>query len=652
MNLRTNVIAIAINEIKGWFSNNQTSDFKLVSLDSNKMTISLSYNQNDHIIQIEYPRKYPEVKNGYVISEVSAPNVTKFKFVQDAHNQCLKKHVGIQKILSHLLALFNKYKIKNSKNGTLLVPSPQKNTETLIQSKKIKHKKNVSEIESNDWLDEETKINVLIKSDPIQEDIVFEDVLHEKAPASYNIFNESSPVQTKSMDTTLIEMNNLSADEMINLIPVQKNEKSIEETMIDQIMKFSTNGIVDEKNASELHKKIVADMHGDRILVVLQQDDIHEKNSFCEEIIVDVYEEAVNKQQDNIITEIIDNLQQDDVHEKNSFCEEIIVDVYEEAVNKQQDIIIVDIIDNLQQDDVIDNLRQDDDIDNLQQDDVIVDDIDNLQQDDDIDNLQQDDVVDNPQLPIEIIDNLRRESMTEDFYASIIVASDHLEELSMAEDLLNKLHGILPDDEFAVENNVPDNISDDDEEIEMKMVCSDDYLYVDGKIIDSPVKILKVPTRTKPIRCDISKKIPSYYDNQDHYGLNLASYMPPFFPFNVNQVMNASRNKYISNSEMCMNIVLNELKQIFQLESYHHFALLPTDTIFDLQLSFKGHNVTVNIYLDNMTYPFTPPKIVCEETEIDAKLAELDILSANVWQPTNGIYDVIVAVGRILGLII
>jgi hypothetical protein len=237
------------------------------------------------------------------------------------------------------------------------------------------------------------------------------------------------------------------------------------------------------------------------------------------------------------------------------------------------------------------------------------------------------------------------------------------EELSMAGDLLNKLEDIFQnnvpllqeeeEDEFK-ECNIPDNNSEDDEDINIKIVCGDDYLCNDAdKKIDSPIKFIKNKDR-KTVICDVSKKIPAYYDSQDHYGLNLTSYMPPFFPFNVNQVMCASRQKYISKSEMCMNIILNELKQIFRLDSCEHFTLLPIDTIFDLRLTFnKGRVVVIDFFLDNMTYPFSPPQIQvheCGQAELCVKLATLDILSLDIWRSTHGIIDVMIAIGNILGI--
>src|SRR5438874_1118130 len=90
------MVTLAIDEIKEWFNNNTISDFKLISLIGNKIIIMMTYNKQNHIIQIEYPKNYPLNKTGYVITEISPNEIKKFKFIQDANKQCDKKILSIK----------------------------------------------------------------------------------------------------------------------------------------------------------------------------------------------------------------------------------------------------------------------------------------------------------------------------------------------------------------------------------------------------------------------------------------------------------------------------------------------------------------------------------------------------------------------------
>jgi len=301
MNNRAIPIGIAIKEVKGWFDENRTSDFKLSAVDGRSISIILSHGNVDHTICIEYPRNYPESKTGYKITDT---HTTKFQFIESIHTQCTKKSVSIRKILTHMFTLFCKYKSKNL-NASLPLTKNILPKSTPSEIKKTSSKETISSPQRNivfvastvaepsEWLNGAVKINKLI--DHISpDDVVYDDVVSRK---SCNIFNEPSPSQIKSMNAILLKMDGLSPNEMIDLeVPTKVVPEEIVFSDVVETVQESASKTVEESITNIVEKSmienVVEEFVQESTTKTVEESVQYSETEIVEELVTDVAEVA------------------------------------------------------------------------------------------------------------------------------------------------------------------------------------------------------------------------------------------------------------------------------------------------------------------------------------------------------------------------
>ena len=99
----------ALEELAIWKSNNQYNDFKIVSFNNNKLIVSMTHG-TEHIIEIECPNGYPEIRKGFSCYEISENVSDKLNFILKANEQFKGKILSLDKILTHLYKTFENYK--------------------------------------------------------------------------------------------------------------------------------------------------------------------------------------------------------------------------------------------------------------------------------------------------------------------------------------------------------------------------------------------------------------------------------------------------------------------------------------------------------------------------------------------------------------
>jgi ubiquitin-protein ligase len=100
---------IAVTEINDWYNKNKDTDIKIKICEGNKFILSLTHN-GEHLIEITYPKSYPENKKGFACKEILTDGITPIKFIKKANDQFENKILSIERVIDHLVNAFNKYK--------------------------------------------------------------------------------------------------------------------------------------------------------------------------------------------------------------------------------------------------------------------------------------------------------------------------------------------------------------------------------------------------------------------------------------------------------------------------------------------------------------------------------------------------------------
>lgn len=97
-------------EIDEWFNKNKDADIQLISHIENKFVLSMVHDGKKHIIEIVYPKSYPEVKKGFSCKEQLSPGGFALNFISKANEQFENKVLSIERVITHLAKTFGRYK--------------------------------------------------------------------------------------------------------------------------------------------------------------------------------------------------------------------------------------------------------------------------------------------------------------------------------------------------------------------------------------------------------------------------------------------------------------------------------------------------------------------------------------------------------------
>ncbi|AFX92724.1 putative ubiquitin-conjugating enzyme E2 [Megavirus courdo11] len=101
--------SIIMDEINKWKSKNTDNDIKVKSIDSNKIILSFTHGQ-EHLVEINYPKGYPNIKKGFSCREITSGS-SRLNFISKADAQLqTKNNLSIIRIINHLVSTFDKYK--------------------------------------------------------------------------------------------------------------------------------------------------------------------------------------------------------------------------------------------------------------------------------------------------------------------------------------------------------------------------------------------------------------------------------------------------------------------------------------------------------------------------------------------------------------
>ena len=120
----------------------KNKDVTMVSHEENKIVISMQHDGKKYLIEIVYPRSYPESKKGFSCSEIKIPGIPTLSFIQKADKQFKDKILSIDRVISHIANTFNKYKEKTKSENEPVDGINIPNTQIVFST---------SAMESDDW---------------------------------------------------------------------------------------------------------------------------------------------------------------------------------------------------------------------------------------------------------------------------------------------------------------------------------------------------------------------------------------------------------------------------------------------------------------------------------------------------------------------
>ncbi|XWV24768.1 ubiquitin-conjugating enzyme E2 [Tupanvirus deep ocean] len=113
----------ATSEINEWSSKNNDPDIKIKSHDGNKIILAMTHGA-EHLVEITYPKSYPQIKKGFSCREIITDGITPIKFVKTANEQFENKTLSIERVIKHLATTFAKYKEHKKSETSLVTDQP------------------------------------------------------------------------------------------------------------------------------------------------------------------------------------------------------------------------------------------------------------------------------------------------------------------------------------------------------------------------------------------------------------------------------------------------------------------------------------------------------------------------------------------------
>lgn len=271
------------SQVNDWIAKNKDKYIKLVFVRKNIISISMEFDNYKHIIEISCPNNYPMNKKGFSCREIRTSNVVPLNFIPLVNKRFENKKLSIEKVLTYLADIFNKYKmIKSSKITSNSNLGNNNNTNVVFNTN--------TSIEPNDWnvINTSESEKITSKTEPHQktshqeeENILVPQILsilqeddsltkdksdHCNNSNSTNIIDENEKKDNSktlsnnnSMDKTLLEGANISKDReyfegstskgnnrtnVENLF--ENNFTSIVKTVIEEIIENGTKSLNSE----------------------------------------------------------------------------------------------------------------------------------------------------------------------------------------------------------------------------------------------------------------------------------------------------------------------------------------------------------------------------------------------------------------------
>ncbi|XWV26011.1 ubiquitin-conjugating enzyme E2 [Tupanvirus soda lake] len=355
----------ATSEINDWISKNNDPDIKIKSHDGNKIIMSMIHGQ-EHLVEITYPKLYPQTKKGFTCREIITDGITPIKFVKTANEQFEGKTLSIERVVKHLAATFAKYK-EHKKNDTpvedqpphqvIFKPSANSDMDTWGVSSDHSEEKTVTmqSVTTTDTLSDNAEVEMInlepeeqnILPDPVQDenkntssniDVLAESVINEnehhkseKMENEYDILKEINyqldlANELKAKNEANIQMLNTAIDiELINKILQENSELVDKETMVpnaidivdvgDETTEITTE-CIPEHEIIETENAKIDEVEPDRDQIICQtsaMENTCEKSVFndIKEYVIDNVEVQPNVPDEliDVINDAIDNVQ-------------------------------------------------------------------------------------------------------------------------------------------------------------------------------------------------------------------------------------------------------------------------------------------------------------------------------------------------------
>jgi superfamily II DNA or RNA helicase len=201
------------NEINEWFNKNKCDVFHFFALYNDRLTVSITYLNNVHLIKIVYPELYPKIKKGFSCTEIFNKNIRPFKFIPIIDTQLINKSISIGSILTHLLNTFNKIIIKS------------------INSSQVK-----STIQTNTLNELDSENNIDQHCDLIPQEVILSDDDDESEQIILSDDDESEQMNTSKQQNNHIRSDNpLNEDLLSSEQCLSETEKIQNDNVLEQI---------------------------------------------------------------------------------------------------------------------------------------------------------------------------------------------------------------------------------------------------------------------------------------------------------------------------------------------------------------------------------------------------------------------------------
>ncbi|AYV85775.1 MAG: ubiquitin-conjugating enzyme E2 [Satyrvirus sp.] len=627
----------AKEELDDWISKNTDSDVKFVSYDENIITLSMGIGDKNHIIEIVHPKSYPNIKKGFSCREISVIGLAPLNIIPKIKEQFDDKILSVERVLSHLVSMFNKYKSKKIEN----YPNLKQNSVPHVIFENDKQNDNSSNTEFN---------------------------IMTSIPESIEMINKMLN-ENEENDKKFIMLQNEFEKDISEINPIRFNEQDFQEICVQPTE--ST-----ELTKHELSIDPVGSGEKDFMDTVVQpgilqsaMDPVDPVNCQNSENLIDAISQTVK----DIFNEFSENIETNPTNPTNQIK---IVETFDfETSDKENggeynvmDMINKKLVENISQqiNEIVPNLEE-----------------------------TKSEIVSDEQ-----IDTTTTYSSSKIFAQNsekILTNSDFDEFVTKQNKILNKKYPNMGEDEIMdiIQQKWNKNKSKNEAKLP---VTSTVPVLKKNKILPKKISINKVnkvnkinklndllvgkPKKPETTDKTIDKTTDDeidFFDSGDSCGLylDLSKYTKTKkLPFDMDKLFenakklqeemdfgNSSKVKKTFNPNSAIRVIINEFKKVYLLGLRNHYNLSPiNDNVYYLKLKFNkeffdssskiyndidvyNKDVEITIQIDSKLYPFYPPRVKLISPRLNnymnGRIATMDCLLLSKWNPLYNIETII-----------